>query len=1142
MHCCRDSFLLGLVIAVLVAMPIGGQELDLPREPGVMVYKYIEKYMASSTLQDLTEWAASLGLSTSGDREAIETTLKSYYLSRMSPDTKEKLTQPVATPAGTEDVAKKASKIVIRKADRATYFKLELIGDTLVRLSGGASISVEDNEKQTVHEIQADTITVNQDTEVLHASGAVIYKKTGTNQKEEFSGTELYFNGKTYETWLFNGSSKVFQNAPESSSSQSYKSDSSYRSADEVSVLRNMKLSSSVWDPPAYHIRAATMYLLQPGEWFLEDAVLYVGNVPVFYVPFFYNPSDSLVFHPTTGYLEKEGNYIQTTTYLLGKKGEDAAFLDLLQISLPDNEGESNEELRGLFLRKTKKKVVAEDWGTGKILADIYTRLGTYAAFHYEYKGKGSIQQLQSKIGIAATRNIYTGKGGYSTYLVNSGTGTEYWQSSNFSGLAIPFRYYIDLATDINSEKISIKLGFPLYSDPKVASDYGKRSEDIEWGKILGIKDDLAQTTAASSSDSSLDKTRLDWLLTVSMLGPLATLPPFIENFSLQRFENHVIWKTVNPTDVASYNTAAVNNNSASMFVPESLTLPAAGLAISGTILNLPGTQSNAAITDGKAITFEPPVDTSLITVPDTTDTKPDSSPEKPQAEPFMAPVFPGKVGIENAAASVAAPFSVKIGYDVSPTTELKGIFADNIGKKTNDMQYDAKYWSILLNSTQRLTGTFSAINSILTLQESLAWSEYSLRAFGFYKDLTKGERDAIIVGTGTSNSSRISQTSRFGVQPFKDGLLSGSTLAYEFNNTLYERVFSVLNDAGELEFRDRLGYWNETDVSVHRVFAELRTEVKPFSQTVTLESSLPPRRRSVGMSWVVAMTSDHIGLSSRFSTRWQKETAEGFEDLVQVYDDLVFTARLTANPTDDWLSLNQTASYDLQSGSMRRWDATLKLRPFVFSMVASENTWLRYVYDGGTSSYVQQAIGATAFQPESYTVGLQLQPKFEPLWYNRILFALDMSLTYTQNLVDVKNTGLNFGVTASAKLSEFLDVSLAVKSENRRMFRYFGDYAQRLGISEVNIFEDLIDSFNIFDPVKRQKSMFKLASVEFKAIHYLADWQFEIGYTGNPKEVLENSRRLYIWDSAVNFSLSWKPLPLLKNSAKFKDNQFSIE
>ena len=78
------------------------------------------------------------------------------------------------------------------------------------------------------------------------------------------------------------------------------------------------------------------------------------------------------------GYRNREGNFVQTTTYLVGQKKKTKSTLSFLRVSEFDEESE--QELKGLFLRTKRQKGIkaADADRVLKLMADLYSRLGFF--------------------------------------------------------------------------------------------------------------------------------------------------------------------------------------------------------------------------------------------------------------------------------------------------------------------------------------------------------------------------------------------------------------------------------------------------------------------------------------------------------------------------------------------------------------------------------------------------------------------------------------------------------------------------------------------------------------------------------------------------------------------------------------------
>ena len=104
-------------------------------------------------------------------------------------------------------------------------------------------------------------------------------------------------------------------------------------SNDTVILQKGSFTTSATPDDPLYQIRMSTVWLLAPGEWAVQDAVLMIGRVPILYLPGFFWPGDEFFFNPNIGLQAREGSFVQTTTYLLGRKPAQDTPFSFLQLS-----------------------------------------------------------------------------------------------------------------------------------------------------------------------------------------------------------------------------------------------------------------------------------------------------------------------------------------------------------------------------------------------------------------------------------------------------------------------------------------------------------------------------------------------------------------------------------------------------------------------------------------------------------------------------------------------------------------------------------------------------------------------------------------------------------------------------------------
>ena len=219
------------------------------------------------------------------------------------------------------------SVITIESAERSEYRKNAETGDDEIVLSGSVKVSV--TKGSTTVRIEANDVTYNRKTEMLFANGNVIIKQTGSTAGEQnLQATTVLLNSSTLEGIFDNG--KAIQTK---SDAINLPSDSTLIVASEIFgrdssgtiSFKNADLTFCDEDNPHWKIKASNIWLLPGGEFAFFNAGIFVGRIPVFYLPGFYYPKDELIFNPSFGYDARKGYYFQTTTYLYGRKPLDTS-------------------------------------------------------------------------------------------------------------------------------------------------------------------------------------------------------------------------------------------------------------------------------------------------------------------------------------------------------------------------------------------------------------------------------------------------------------------------------------------------------------------------------------------------------------------------------------------------------------------------------------------------------------------------------------------------------------------------------------------------------------------------------------------------------------------------------------------------
>ncbi len=187
------------------------------------------------------------------------------------------------------------SIIKIEHAQKTEYKKKEDSDEDMIILSGEVRVSVTKGSSTTV--ITATNINFNRATNILYAEGNITLEGTGTSAegKEHITASTLVFNTLTLEGIFDNG--RVIQAASDalslpSGSTLIVSSEIFGRDSGGTVAFKNGNLTFCDDENPHWKIKASRIWLLPGGEFAFLNALLYVGRVPLLWLPAFYYPKD----------------------------------------------------------------------------------------------------------------------------------------------------------------------------------------------------------------------------------------------------------------------------------------------------------------------------------------------------------------------------------------------------------------------------------------------------------------------------------------------------------------------------------------------------------------------------------------------------------------------------------------------------------------------------------------------------------------------------------------------------------------------------------------------------------------------------------------------------------------------------------
>jgi len=1110
----------------------------------------------TASYYELVAWCRLLGIDESGDRTAIVQRLENFF--------------KVKSAVGQKEILK---TIDIKSARSSEYFTLDDVKENYVLIKGHVTVVMTDKKNNAEHTIQAERILYNQTTDTLSASGNVVYKRKIGDQEESFTGETFVFDTANWEGVLYYAAGERSKKMDDQDVMFHYSGQTVTRLKDDSVLLEKGVITSSP-DPahPNYRITADRIWVYSPGEWAVQNAVLYLGNIPILYLPFYYYTSEELFFNPVFGFKLREGAFWQNTIYFIGKKKREDDALSFMQL---EEAGDQDVEMRlhGLFLEPVRKQqgataaagtspAAGTPPATGqkatvikqlKAFLDVYSRLGVFAGVNLDASPDFTLNG-----GVALSRTIYQNG---SFYTVFDGSGNDHLNWGNFFGLRIPIRFGLETQFKTSWGMIQrIEGNVSLFSDPAFAVDFYDREENQDWGKIIGFEIPTA-TTAATPTPLNTQRLNLSWAFTSAINFSQLFNSPLFQTLRIDPFNFSFDWGSATDPSLSVY------DPSHQFYYPQRVTFPNLALAAGGTILTY--TYSNQVTTAPPA---PPP---SAQPAAPATPTSP-TSPTAPTAQttpnagpgaldippPFPPPAetqvktapLPDYFGLVKPDLKPDSPvnrtiqyFSFRLYYTINQQVKAEHLFANdatlnrvenvsfytksstfnNIG--TTTLNYELIFWESL-----KIAGSFS-----LAQQYQVTYLPFQ----GFEQE----DADKLFTKLDLINSLQVVYN------PFKvfpD--FQNTELSYNLKWDFYNISYKV---APTLDYQENSFLFDRTTVTLHQVIANLVFQPEDRLNNLKVTVNIPP------------YIGDYKGELNFYL--WILQT-NAYAEYKQLTDDswLFAPVRLTETATvPNFMVLSTTLNHD-QAGTVASdwWSGTASL--FYYKYMNADHYLIaqdiRYNFSASVNDfdlfrttvdvwnlkavfiaermYALDALGKQAspdmhFLFHTFDLSYNLNLPLIYGWKGRIAFSTNVNADLkldVQKVIDSKFT-LQLGFTL--KIYKFMDLTFSVDVYNNNIYRYIPEYVDRvnsatgLNIQPVNPLTDLLRSFNFFNIEDRYNSFFKLKALAFNITHYLDDWVLKIGFTGSFQFQTQTgtTTTTYEFVPSLTFSLKWTPIPQLK-------------
>lgn len=384
----------------------------------------------------------------------------------------------------TVEVDKNTTRIVIENANSLYTV------DNLVVLTGNVEISFQqaDSSKKT---LKANKVVVELDKKKIEASGSVTLEDSQQGSKS-FSGQSVLFDWSNLDVVVFDGISYTERKNASGSTVSLYASGEtvSYDGNKNIIFFNNGNIATALEDP--YWSINASKISFSGSDVFVDNAVIKLGRVPIFYFPMFFYPGTTLSFNPAIGISSDKGAFINTTTEIYGvysgigissssssssTSTDNTTDYSASLLSMLDD-GDSSEKVRdGVVYRKVEE---GEDLGSLETWA---RKTSSYFAIFAD-----AYQDLGLALGYATNNNLFDEK-----LKINS-SGVLAYNASNSTSFAKKFRYYVDLGLQFKFSSGSVSLSMPLHSDYSVKKDFLNRNTVFGLDSVFGSNQSFPTT------------------------------------------------------------------------------------------------------------------------------------------------------------------------------------------------------------------------------------------------------------------------------------------------------------------------------------------------------------------------------------------------------------------------------------------------------------------------------------------------------------------------------------------------------------------------------------------------------------------------------------------------------------------------
>ena len=1056
------------LILKLTGAGVAGLSAQALEAMSTLEHRTLAYSIAVSTYAELVSMALRHGVSQVGDADQLRKNLFAFFN-----------LFPPAPPS-------LSTKIRIQNAASVQYFDIGDLRGEAVLLKGPLSLIMETDDGVT-HRVSAREILFQQQENIVIATGSVFYSRKGNGREDEFKGQKIIVDLDSYSGVFIDGS---YDMAPQGRLGRNlfFRFDSLTRRGSDLSILEGTRVTACDEEKPHYHLRAAKVWLFENGDWAVSSATLYVGTVPVLWLPYFYYPADEIIFHPVIGYKSREGSFLQTTMYLLGdrkEKNEESSSLSLLETSQDGEKTYSGIFIKRLASQEGEEVKAGQSEGsskknTFKILADIYSALGAHVGAEGSF-ALGGKESLSFVAGLGISRSLFLQSNGYYSPFDAATDYASAWNRSNFLGLDLPFRFGLLAKYARNEAKGPLRFSFsleaPLYSDPYFEQDFRQRSES---SSIISAFSSKPPTLAKRSTMTQSLQASLAWT------APPASTSKLLSHASLSRFTSQAIWnsKTQSTSGMTAQEKRRLSvDPQREFFYPDSLKIADAAVQLSGVLASYP------------------------------------------------------KIAEQTAKAK--APFTSILGWSLLGSGIAEEKFKSSPWQKPDAVDSSISYFLVGYKGVAQVNATATAWGNLLSLKTTLGISAQDQdRTYLFDERTSPTSVHPFKISDWAYQTVSSDLSNTITLAPLRgDSPFAASNLSYSLAANLYKYRYAGLDGTG-LSATPRYeasGFeWSSQAIGTHAATASLRYAPKSGpSHQINLSTTLPPLSENYGASYSLAHPYFRATIQGTLSS-----LTAGAAVLPSA---LSATFSLGANP---YPVFKTDFSWDFDVVAPKAIGASLEYRSAKASFMAKKSKG--YDFSSGLwtpdgSEYFRPYESSISWSP---TLGTpEKQASQAPLRPIRISFK--PTLSYSQNFVRFTESIINLGIDFSLLSVDGTSLRFSSATANRSAWRYWTElFPESPGLDpddySRSLADDIVDSLSVWDAAALRRSLFKLSSLSMELSQDLHDWTLKAGLGMSPILITPDAGRPYYQlDFSFNLAVTWKDIPELKTSLDYREGVF---